>query len=612
MHFFSLKIRINVKKSTSFVLPLALLNELFPTSPNTFVYYQFISTMRPLYTFRIPLTLFVLLTCCMCARNPVTGKKMLSFMSTKREIALGQGYDPEVQATFGVYDDAKLQQFLTEKGMAMTKVSHRPDLPWQFKVVDSPVVNAFAVPGGYVYFTRGILAHFNNEAQLAGVLGHEIGHVTARHGARQQTGQVLGQLGLIIGMVAAPELAQYADIANQGLGLLFLKFGRNHESESDKLGVDYSTKIGYDARYMAQFFGTLKRLGEKSGASEIPTFLSTHPDPGEREKKVDLMARAVQQKNPSTTYNENRDVYLNLIDGIIYGDDPKQGFVENEVFYHPELKFQFPIPSGWQYQNSPIQFQMASKDGKGMMLLAMAKGSTLEQAAQATAQQYSLKVLESRRTTIDGNPALVLLSEQVSQQQQQQGQQMQRSQVTTDPNKPRTQQKTQGGYGQGNRNDGQTAPTDRSNGGQTTNNSGNSGSTTGGNKIPSGNAGNTGNTGNQQQQQDPNAVRVLTYLIQYNGQILAFHGLTYAALFNQYAPQFDRTAQGFRKLTDPEKINRLPERIRVKRVARATTFEAAMTQFGMPANRMDELSILNGMEKTDPVKEGMLLKTVGK
>jgi predicted Zn-dependent protease len=536
------------------------------------------------------LTVFVAFTCAMCARNPVTGKKMLSFMSTKQEISMGAGYDPQVQATFGVYNDPKLQQFLTDKGMAMAKVSHRPDLPWQFKVVDSPVVNAFAVPGGYVYFTRGILAHFNSEAQLAGVLGHEIGHVTARHSARQQTGQILGQLGLIVGMVAAPELAQYADVANQGLGLLFLKFGRDHETESDDLGVEYSSKTGYDARHMASFFGTLRRIGEKSG-HDIPTFLSTHPDPGDREKKVDFLARAYQQKHPGT-YVDNRNSYLNLIDGIIYGDDPKQGFVENGVFYHPELKFQFSLPSDWAHENSPIQFQMASKDGKAMMLLTMAQGKTLEEAAQATAQQYSLKVMDSRRTTVDGNPCVVLLSEQVSQQQAQQGQQVQRSQAGSS--------NTQGGQGQS-RNDGQTTganqPRQKGRTGTTTNTQGQGQGRTNANDAP---------------QQNPNAVRVLTYLIQYNGQIYAIHGLTYAALFNQYAPQFDRTAQSFKKLTDADKLNRLPERLRVKKVARTTTFAEAMTQLGMPAARLEELAILNGMEKSTTVQEGTLLKTINK
>jgi predicted Zn-dependent protease len=179
-----------------------------------------------------------------CSRNPVTGKKELSFMSESQEKALGASSDPQIQAEFGVYPDEKLQTYINEKGQAMAKISHRPTLPFQFKVMDSPVVNAFAVPGGYVYFTRGILAHFNNEAQLNGVLGHEIGHVTARHGARSQTSQILSQVVLIGAMIASPKLAQYGEQLSQGMQLLFLKYSRDHESESDVLGVQYSQKVG--------------------------------------------------------------------------------------------------------------------------------------------------------------------------------------------------------------------------------------------------------------------------------------------------------------------------------------------------------------------------------
>ena len=136
----------------------------------------------------------------------------------------------------------------------MVAVSHRSDLKYEFKIVDSPVVNAFAVPGGYVYFTRGIMAHFNNEAEFAGVLGHEIGHITARHSAKQYSRAMVAQLGLVVGMVVSPEFAQFADIAQSGVGLLFLKFGRDAERQSDKLGVEYSTKVGYDAQEMADFF----------------------------------------------------------------------------------------------------------------------------------------------------------------------------------------------------------------------------------------------------------------------------------------------------------------------------------------------------------------------
>src|SRR5690606_18027849 len=179
-----------------------------------------------------------------CAKNPVTGKSELMLLSKDQEIAMGQQSDPEITAYFGVYEDARLQKFIEEKGKQMAAISHRPDLPYTFKIVDSPVVNAFAVPGGYIYFTRGIMAHFNNEAEFAGVLGHEIGHVTARHSAKQYSNAMLGQIGLVAGAILSPEFAQFADVASTGLQLLFLKFGRDAESQSDKLGVEYSTKIG--------------------------------------------------------------------------------------------------------------------------------------------------------------------------------------------------------------------------------------------------------------------------------------------------------------------------------------------------------------------------------
>ncbi len=362
-----------------------------------------------------------------CVRNPVTGKREVIFMSEEQEKALGAQSHPSVIGSMGVYDNADLQAFITKNGKAMGAISHRPQLDYTFTIVDSPVVNAFAVPGGYVYFTRGIMAHFNNEAEFMGVLGHEIGHITARHGAEQQRNEILGQVGLMAGIVLSPTFRSMANEAAQSLQVLMLKYSRAHESQSDGLGVNYSSKVGYDAVKMAHFFGTLKRLTEKSGQT-IPAFMSTHPDPGEREVKVEAMAKEYQTANPAS-YLVNRDSYLRMIDGIVYGNDPKQGFVENGFFYHPELKFQFPVPKDWQSENSPAQFQMAPKDGKSMMMLVPAEGKTLDEAAQAIVKQFSLVVSENNKTTINGIPALVMVSEQ--QVPQQQGQPAQ----ATDPAK---------------------------------------------------------------------------------------------------------------------------------------------------------------------------------
>ncbi len=466
-----------------------------------------------------------------CSRNPVTGKKEIIFMSEEKEIALGAESHPSIVATMGLYDDKKLQEFISSKGMAMAKVSHRPNLPYQFHIVDSPIVNAFAVPGGYVYFTRGIMAHFNNEAEFAGVLGHEIGHVTARHSARQQTSQILGQGALMAGMVLSPQVRAMGESAVQGLQMLMLSYSRAHETESDEIGVSYSSKIGYDAKEMADFFGTLKRLSEKSGQS-IPTFQSTHPDPGDRYNKVQQLAQAYQSQHPAD-YAVNRDKYLQMIDGIIYGEDPNQGFVEQNMFYHPSMKFQFPVPKNWQYENSPIQFQMAPKDGKSMMMLTLASGQTLEEAAQSVVQQYKFKVLENAKQTINGNPAVVMISQQQTDTEQ-----------------------------------GQTA--------------------------------------------DPKStIQIASWIIQYNNAFFAFHGMSYVPDFSNAFNTFKTVAGGFRALTDASKLNRKPERIRIRQVTRDATFQQAMADLKMPANRVEELGILNGMENSARVTKGMLIKVIG-
>jgi len=359
-----------------------------------------------------------------CAVNPVTGKKELSFMSEEKEIAMGAQYDPSIVAQFGSYPDEQLQQFIDEKGQAMAAVSHRPDLKFTFRVLDSPVVNAFALPGGYVYFTRGILAHFSNEAEFAGVLGHEIGHVTARHGVQQQTQQMLGQVGLMAGTVAGTILTQsdispYAEQASQGLQLLFLKFGRDDESQSDRLGVEYSTKIGYDASYMAGFFGTLHRLSSQGGGETIPSFLSTHPDPLDREENVAKLAEEWQSKVGNTDFKVNRDPYLRMIDGIIYGEDPNQGYHDGNVFYHPQLKFQYSFPEGWRLMNSPTVVEMIEPEGKALVQLSVAQGENAQAAVQQVIEKYKFQVQSQNSKTINGLPGYVAEARYADEQNQQ-------------------------------------------------------------------------------------------------------------------------------------------------------------------------------------------------
>ncbi|MFN2337276.1 MAG: M48 family metalloprotease, partial [Bacteroidales bacterium] len=323
-----------------------------------------------------------------CAVNPVTGKKQLMFMSEAQEIALGKSYDPQVLSTFGLYDDPELQAFVQTKGTEMGKISHRPDLEYHVKVVDSPVINAFAVPGGYIYFTRGIIAQFNNEAELMGVLGHEMGHITARHSVSQMTRQQLGTLLLIGGMIASEKFADYAQYAMQGMELLFLSFSRDNERESDVIGSEYATKMAYDGTKMADFFRVLEKINMASSHAGVPTFLSTHPDPGDRYEAVLRDSKAWQDSLDLPLYKVNGDSYLKLIDGIIYGEDPKQGYTDDNTFFHPELKFKFSYPVGWNLTNAPTHVIVQPADGKALMLFTLSNQRSLQAAADSTLAQY--------------------------------------------------------------------------------------------------------------------------------------------------------------------------------------------------------------------------------
>jgi predicted Zn-dependent protease len=462
-----------------------------------------------------------------CARNPVTGKSQVVFMSEAQEIQMGQESDPQVIAQFGLYEDTALQNFVSRKGKEMAAISHRPNLTYTFRLIDSEVLNAFAVPGGYVYVTRGIMAHFNSEADFAGVLGHEIGHIAARHSVAQQRNQILGQVGIIAGVIINPELGRFADVASQGLGLMFLKFGRDAEREADKLGVEYSSKINYDAHQMAAFFTTLERQGAQSGSAELPEFLSTHPNPGDRNVTVNQLATEWQQKLNLTNPQVNRNNYLRRIEGLIYGEDPRQGFLENSVFYHPVLKFQFPTPQGWLYQNSPQAVQFADKEGKALIMFTLGQGSSLQAAATAAMQQYKLQVVESQNTSVNGLPAMYVVADQVNPQQPQA------------------------------------------------------------------------------------TIRTISYFIQYNGSIYHFIGVSNLSTFNSYTSYFSNTMQNFRPLTDAAKLNKKPERIRIKTVGTSTTLSQALRDFGMPQSRLEELAILNGMKLTDNVAKGTLIKVTG-
>jgi predicted Zn-dependent protease len=305
---------------------------------------------------------------------------------------------------------------------------------------------------------------------------------------------------------------------------MLLKFGRDAEMQSDELGVEYSSKIGYDAREMASFFNTLERNQVSSGAGELPEFLSTHPSPAGREAAVAELAEEWKEKLNLTDPKVNRDSYLKMLDGLVYGEDPRQGFLENRTFYHPELKFEFAVPEDWSFQNTPQQVQMAEKEGKAMMTLTLVEGSSLQEASSSVLKQYVMELIDAEEITVNGLKAI---------------------------------------------------------------------------KMEAG------------QQQQETIIKTLSYVIEHGGHYYNLMGITHTESFKSFEPVFLASMNSFKELRDEQKINKKPEHIRLRTVASDGTLQQVLAEFDVPKDRLEEVSLINGMSLTDRVKKGTLIKVIG-
>jgi predicted Zn-dependent protease len=228
-----------------------------------------------------------------CATNPVTGKSELALVSEAQEIEMGKQGAAEVAQTIGLYPDPAVQAYVSRLGLTLAARTQRPNLPWQYQVVDDPAVNAFALPGGFIFVTRGLLTSITNEAELASVLGHESGHVAARHSVQQISRTEVAQFGLGLGSILSPDVAKYGDVAGAGLSVLFLKFSRDDETQADQLGFGYALADGYDVRQMVDVFKMLDSEEKLGGGGRLPEWQSTHPDPGNRIKATQTRLSAV-------------------------------------------------------------------------------------------------------------------------------------------------------------------------------------------------------------------------------------------------------------------------------------------------------------------------------
>lgn len=365
---------------------------------------------------------FILLLISGCATEPslYTGETSYFGYTWEQELQLGRQSDTSIVQQMGLYPDDELAAYIREIGndlLAQSAIGS-PSAPeiykntaFTFRLLDSSVVNAFALPGGYVYVTRGLLAHLENEAQLAVVIGHEITHVEARHASKQALKQQLGQIGLLAGAVIGEQVAENKQLAREMVSLsgdlfqvLTLKYGRDAERESDLHGVEYAAKAGYAAAEGSAFFRSLDRISDKSGQS-IPSWMSSHPDPGEREKTIRELA--AQWKTDSSPVI-GRERFLEKIDGLIVGENPRNGYTDGTRFYHPDLKIQFNTPSGWSLQNESGAVYLMDPNRTALVTFTLAKEASPLEAAQTLKDKLKLTPTYAQESSVNGLPAYVL------------------------------------------------------------------------------------------------------------------------------------------------------------------------------------------------------------
>ena len=361
--------------------------------------------MRPTTRPVVVLLVGALLAAAACAVNPATGERQLSFIGEGQEIEMGRQSDPAIVAQYGLYPDSSVQRYVRDLGLRLAAVSERPDLPWTFRVLDDPTINAFALPGGFIYVTRGILAHFENEAQLAGVLGHEIGHVTARHSVNQMSRAQLAQIGLVVGAVASETVRDNFDPIQGAVGLGFLKFGRDDENQSDELGVRYMTRLGYDPRELAGVMEMLSTSSRLAGGGRLPEWQSTHPDPENRVQSI--LTRVEEQGLVPADPIVRGPEFVERLDGLTYGANPREGYVDDGIFHHPDLAFRFVPPAGWQVSNLKQAVLVGPAEQDAIFELTITDGDPSSAAASFAGQQ-GVRTSQPVNRTVNGLPTVVM------------------------------------------------------------------------------------------------------------------------------------------------------------------------------------------------------------
>jgi predicted Zn-dependent protease len=347
-----------------------------------------------------------------CAVNPVTGQREIIVMSTEREAAIGREAAAQVEQEIGLVQDPELTAYIAGIGDQLAAFSPRRDVAYQFAIADMPEPNAFALPGGYVYVSRGLLALSNSEAELANVIGHEIGHVAARHAAQRETRSLgtglLTVLGAIVaeataGVPVAQTVGQLGQLASAGL---IASYSRGQERQADEIGQDLASQAGWDPGAMASFLDALERETRlQTGSTRMPSFLDSHPATSERVQATAARARSLPagrayQRVPTHA------AFLDQLRGILIGPDPKEGVFRGQLFLHPGLNLALQFPDGWETVNQKQAVAAQPPQRDALLVLETQGTSNDPQAAAAEFAEANRIALEAGQATrIGGFPA---------------------------------------------------------------------------------------------------------------------------------------------------------------------------------------------------------------
>ena len=345
-----------------------------------------------------------------CAVNPVTQKREIMIYSDADEVEMGRKAHAEVIRQYGKYDDLNLQRSINDIGQSLARNSHRPNIQYHYEVIDKPFINAFALPGGYVYITRGLLAYVNSEAELAGVLGHETGHITARHGVKRLQKAMASQF-ILVGVAIATESEGLVQGSSILLTAALQTYSRRDEYQADELGSLYAFKAGYDPKESMGFLKTLKKM-DKTTPSAVEVIFRTHPLTEDRIERVEAQAREFSQQSKGADLKIRSNEYISLLNGLVFGPGEKDGVIAENVYRNRFYRFSISAPTGWKMERKDaggsIMMKHPTRDYYCQTLVFELEAEmTPGQFAQSFEAQAGLKRVSGSSRKISGQDALV-------------------------------------------------------------------------------------------------------------------------------------------------------------------------------------------------------------